>query len=202
MLKNSTVSKRKLEVDTEDGLPKTDGALDKNGIYLFMGDVNDGSIKPIIEWILRENLRTDDQRKEYLQLIVSSNGGNCTACFSLIDIMYGSKIPVHTLGLGMIASCGLLIFMSGAKGHRVITPLTSVLAHQYSWGSYGKHHELVAIRKEEDLMQGRIIKLYKKATGLSEKAIQEKLNCSSDNWLSSEETKKFGLCDEIKDLYK
>ena len=73
------------------------------------------------------------------------------SCFALIDIMKGSRIPIHTVGLGVIASCGLLLFITGEKGKRTLTPNTSILSHQYSWGSYGKEHELFAQVKEFEL---------------------------------------------------
>ena len=44
--------------------------------------------------------------------------------------------------------CGLSIFMSGQKGHRTLTPNTSILSHQWAWGSAGKEHELFATIKE------------------------------------------------------
>jgi ATP-dependent protease ClpP protease subunit len=36
-----------------------------------------------------------------------------SAAFALIDVIRGSAIPVHTIGLGVIASAGLLTFISG-----------------------------------------------------------------------------------------
>ena len=107
-----------------------------NGIYLLMEDITVKSCKEAIHWILEENLR--EKKKPFLQMMINSPGGDVSACFSLIDTMKGSKIPVRTIGLGLIASCGLLLFISGEKGHRTLTPNTSILSHQWSWGSHGK----------------------------------------------------------------
>ena len=65
--------------------------------------------------------------------------------------------------------------MSGAKGKRIITPNTSILSHQYSWGSTGKEHELFARVREFELSSERMMQHYKKCTGLSEKKIREVL---------------------------
>ena len=46
--------------------------------------------------------------------------------FALIDTMKGSAIPIKTVGLGLIASCGIPTFMSGTKGRRIITSNTSI----------------------------------------------------------------------------
>ena len=105
------------------------------GHYIFMGDVDQDTMKPIIEWILSENFKTEN-RKTLLTLAICSPGGDLNACFALVDVIKGSSIPIRTIGMGMIASCGLLLFISGEKGKRVLTPNTSILSHQYSWGKY------------------------------------------------------------------
>jgi ATP-dependent Clp protease protease subunit len=122
------------------------------------------------------------------------------AAFAVIDTMRGSKIPVHTIGLGQIASAGLLIFISGVKGNRVLTPNTSILSHQYTWGAFGKEHELFATVKEFDLTTKRLIAHYKKCTGMNEAQIREVLLPPHDVWLDAQESKKLGLCDLVKDL--
>jgi ATP-dependent Clp protease, protease subunit len=71
------------------------------------------------------------------------------------------QFPIRTIGLGQIASAGLLIFASGSKGQRILTPNTSILSHQYSWGAFGKEHELFATVKEFDLTTKRMIAHYK-----------------------------------------
>jgi ATP-dependent Clp protease, protease subunit len=177
---------------------KKNGNLKENGTYLFMEEVTEASCKGAIEWILEENFR--EERKPFLHLIINSPGGSCDACFALVDIMRGSSIPVRTTGLGMIASCGFIIFITGAKGHRVLTPNTSILSHQYSWGSWGKHHELVADRVEQDRLHEKIINHYKKCLNLPKKVIEEKLLPEKDVWLSASEALKLNVCDKVKDL--
>jgi ATP-dependent Clp protease protease subunit len=115
--------------------------------------------------------------------------------------MKGSKIPIHTIGLGMIASCGVVTFMAGAKGHRYLTPNTSILSHQYSWGSHGKEHELFAVVREFELSTERMIEHYKKCTGMSEKKIRQVLLPPEDIWLSADEAIKYGIADKIKKVY-
>jgi ATP-dependent Clp protease protease subunit len=170
------------------------------GHHVFMGEVTQETMKPLIDWIISENYNKDKKKKE-LTLGICSPGGDLNACFALVDIMKGSKIPIRTIGMGMIASCGLLMFISGEKGRRVLTPNTSILSHQFSWGSFGKEHELFAAVKEFDLTTQRMIDHYKKCTGLSEKDIREYLLPPQDVWLSAKEAKKLGLCDSIQSTY-
>ena len=170
----------------------------KKGISIFMGDVKSETISPIVDWILAANLSKKPHKE--LTLGICSPGGDLNACFALLDVMMGSKIPIRTIGMGMIASCGLLMFITGTKGKRILTPNTSILSHQYTWGSYGKEHELFATVKEFELTTERMINHYKKCTGLSDKAIREKLLPPHDVWLDANQAKRLGICDRIQEM--
>ena len=184
--------------EKESGAEDKDELLDK-GIKIFMGDVNMKTMEPLIEWILAANLSWKKSKKE-LTLGICSPGGDLNACFALIDVMKGSRIPIRTIGMGMIASCGLLMFITGTKGKRILTPNTSILSHQYSWGSYGKEHELFATVREYELTTERMVNHYKKCTGLKDGKIREKLLPPSDVWLDAKEAKELGICDQIQEM--
>ena len=143
----------------------------------------------------------DSERPKELTLIINSPGGDVHAAFALIDTMKASGIPIKTVGLGIIASCGILTFMAGTKGKRILTPNTSILSHQYSWGSGGKEHELFARVREFELSSERMVEHYKKCTGMSEKKIREVLLPAKDVWLSAKEAVKYGIADKIKEVY-
>lgn len=182
---------------------KDDSELLKDaGIYVFMDDVTSESIKPVVEWILVENHVVKKKRKELL-LMICSDGGSLSDAFALIDVMRSSKIPVKTIGLGSIASAGLCIFIAGEPGRRVLTPNTSILSHQYSWGNEGaKAHELFSQMKEYELIFDRMVNLYRGATNLSDEEIKKNLLPESDVWLSAEEALRLNICDYISDMKK
>jgi ATP-dependent Clp protease protease subunit len=173
-------------------------SLRENGIYVFMDEVNHETIKPVIEWLLYENYVTQHKKKELL-LMICSEGGDLSSCFALIDTMRASRIPIKTVGLGLIASCGLLIFISGTRGRRVLTPNTSILSHQFSSATEGKSHELFATMREFELINRRILEHYKTCTGLDEDTIRTKLLPAQDVWLDHEAALGLNLCDEISD---
>ena len=75
--------------------------LYKLGIYLFMDTVKSDSCKDAIEFVLKQN--AEKKRKKKLQFMICSPGGQRPECFALIDIMKGSRISIHTVGLGCIA---------------------------------------------------------------------------------------------------
>jgi len=164
-----------------------------------MGDVDTENIKPIVEWILHENYVSKKKKKELL-LMVCSEGGDVGAAFALIDVMKSSNIFIKTVGLGQIASAGLLIFLAGSPGRRILTPNTSILSHQFSWGSDGKAHELFATMKEFELTQKRMLLHYVECTGLDEDEIRRTLLPPHDVWLSAEEALALHVCDAISEL--
>ena len=177
----------------------TQPSVEECGIFLLMDEISDSTCKDVISFIISKNLVKPYPK--YLQLVINSGGGDLQAAFALIDTMKGSAIPVRTVGLGCVASAAVLIFISGDKGHRVLTPNTSILSHQFSWGTYGKEHELFATVKEYELTTKRMINHYKKCTGLSEKKIREFLLPAQDVWMGATEAKKLGLCDSVKTVY-
>jgi ATP-dependent Clp protease protease subunit len=170
--------------------------LKESGVFILTGTIDEESTADAIEFILEANL---NKAHKSLTLVINSGGGEVYSGFALIDVMQGSKIPVHTTGLGMIASMGLSIFMAGAKGHRVLTPNTMIMSHQFSAWTFGKEHELLATQKELDLLSKNLIAHYKRHTGIkSDAQVRAKLLPASDVWLTAAEAKKLGICDHVK----
>lgn len=182
--------------------PKKPGEiLWENGVLFMDKEFNQENCMPLVKMIMEYNMMPEEQRPEVIRLYINSPGGHVHSAFHLIDTIKQSKIPVHTYGMGMIASCGVLLMMSGEKGHRYITQNTSVMSHQYAWGSSGKEHELFAVIKEFELSTERMIEHYKKCTGKNETYIRKHLLPESDQWLTAEETVKHGIADKIIQTY-
>jgi len=174
-------------------------ALMDHGMYVLMADIDSESVRPVIEWILHENHVRKRRRKEIL-LMICSDGGNLSDAFALIDVMRSSTVPIKTVGLGSIASCGLLVFLAGTRGRRILTPNTSILSHQFSWGSEGKAHELFATVKEFELTQRRMVDHYRTSTGLDDDVIRQVLLPPQDVYLSAEEALQYHICDLVANL--
>jgi ATP-dependent Clp protease protease subunit len=186
------------ELETES---TTSQDLQAAGMYVFMGEVSAENVQPIVEWILMENF-VNKKRKKELLLMICSEGGDMSAAFALIDVMHSSSIPIKTVGLGQIASAGLMIFLAGEKGRRVLTPNTSILSHQFSWGSEGKSHELFATVKEFELTQQRMVRHYQQCTGLELDQIRTALLPPHDVYLTAEEALALNVCDAISQVQR
>jgi ATP-dependent protease ClpP protease subunit len=172
-----------------------------SNIYCLYGEVNVEEAKEITEWILYNNYLPETEKPEVLTLIVNSDGGDLFAAWTIIDMMKGSGIPVHTIGTGMIASAGVFIVMSGENGYRTLSESCSIMSHQFSAGSGAdKYHELKAVQKEYEYTHERLVKHIKKCTGLTKRVINKELMSASDIWLTAEEAIELNLADNIQFL--
>lgn len=173
--------------------------LKDHGVYLFNSPITQESVGDAIEYILELNADRDIDWKK-ITMFINSSGGFVTDGFALIDIMYGSRIPIHTVGIGMIASMGLQIFLAGHKGTRTLTTNCMILSHQFSGEESGKQHELIAARDEVDQIGEMIMRHYVRTTGLSEEEVKKYLLPPQDIWLTADRAKELGVCDIVKDL--
>jgi ATP-dependent Clp protease protease subunit len=90
-----------------------------------------------------------------------------------------------------------MIFLTGTPGRRVLTPNTSILSHQFSWGSEGKSHELFATVKEFELTQQRMVAHYQLCTGLELEQIKTALLPPHDVYLTAQEALALNVCDAV-----
>lgn len=172
--------------------------VSEHGIIFVSGEITGATAESVCKEIIEFNLQGEVER---IQMIVNSCGGSCTDGFAIIDIMEWSRIPVYTTGIGMIASMGLLIFMTGQAGRRVITPRTSILSHRFAGMTLGNHSQLLAGRKEQDLLHDRIIDHYLRYSKIKDRVeLESYLLRDVDTWLSGEEAVRFGVADIIEPL--
>ena len=198
--KKKSKKSKKVKVTSAPPQLQAPGSYIRESGVLFLTDkFNQENVMPLVAQIIEYNLMPEELCPENITLVINSPGGSVHSAFHLIDAMMMSEIPVNTIGHGLVASCGVLTIMAGK--HRMLTHNTSVMSHQYSWGSQGKEHELHAKIKEFDMAGDRMVNHYKKFTKKSEKYIRKHLLHATDEWLTPEECLKHGLVDEVINTY-
>jgi ATP-dependent Clp protease, protease subunit len=176
---------------------KEKGLKDYGVIYLS-GEIDDRASEIVCKEIIESNI---SGKPDHIQMIINSPGGSCPAGFAIVDIMEWSRLPIYTTGIGMIASMGLLVFMTGFRGRRIITPRTSILSHRFSAMTWGNHSQLIASRKEQDLEHARIVEHYLRCSKIDSKEELEKyLLRDVDTWLTPEEATQFGIADLVEPM--
>ena len=174
-------------------------SLTNLGAYMLFEEIHEDSSLRLCEYLLKANMICDP--RDTLTLFINSPGGSVTDGWAIIDVMESSRVDIQTVALGCIASMGVLIFVAGTKGKRVMAPKTAVMTHQFSTAFYGKQHELIAARKFHDTLEQQFIAHFLRHTKMTEKQIREFLLKPSDTWLTAEECLKLGICDEIRNPF-
>ena len=170
-----------------------------DGVLHLTTKFDNKEIMPLVQAIIDYNKRPEDKRPEVIHLYINSGGGEVAACLHLIDVMKQSDIPVHTYGMGLVASCAFMTLMAGKK--RYATQNTLLMSHQYSGGYGGKEHELEASQVRMSIISKQLLRHYKKCTGKTEKYIRTHLLPKSDVWLTAADCVEHGVIDEVLTTY-
>lgn len=164
-------------------------------MMLLFGGIDDRQAGAIVSWILSANCSPTPPKE--LILVINSPGGSLHSAFAIIEAMRGSSIPIKTVALGQICSAGLLVFMNGHKGKRLVTPTCSIMSHQFSTANGGTYHELTNVQKEMHQTHKRLLNVYVECTGKSEQYVMKHLLSPHDSWLTPQEAIKHKLADKI-----
>lgn len=183
--------------------PKQPGEYSKDNGVLFMDkEFNQDNCMPLVKMIIEYNLMPKDKAPNTIHLYINSPGGMVDSCMHLIDTIKQSRIPVHTYGMGSIASCGVMLMMSGVKGHRYLTQNTAVMSHEFSGGQKGQYHDMLDSKKHMDWTNEKLLEHYIKCTGKSKTYIRKHLLApKTDHWLTPEEAVKHGIADKVITTY-
>ena len=183
--------------------PKQPGEYSKdNGVLFMYKEFNQDNCMPLVKMIIEYNLMPKDKAPNTIHLYINSPGGLVDSCMHLIDTIKQSRIPVYTYGMGSIASCGVMLMMSGVKGHRYLTHNTAVMSHEFSGGQKGQYHDMLDSKKHMDWTNEKLLEHYIKCTGKTKTYIRKHLLApKTDHWLTPEEAVKHGIADKVITTY-
>jgi ATP-dependent Clp protease protease subunit len=139
-------------------------------------------------------LESEDPDKP-VNFYINSPGGSVTAGMSIYDTMQFIKCPVHTIVLGQAASMGSLLATAGEKGHRYILPNARHMIHQPLGGASGQATDVEIQARELLRWKTVLTNIYARHTGLDADAL--KADMERDNFMTSEESVKYGLADQV-----
>ncbi len=139
-------------------------------------------------------LQAEDPDKE-VSIYVNSPGGSVTAGLAIYDTMQHIKPPVSTICVGLAASIGAVILTGGTKGRRYCLPNAKTLIHQPLGGVQGQATEVEIAAREILRTKELINKILGKHTGQPADRIAR--DTERDYWMSADESKAYGLIDEI-----
>lgn len=160
---------------------------------IFLGTAIDDYVSSLIIAQLLF-LEADDPKKD-IYMYINSPGGVITSGFGIIDTMNYIKPDIATICVGQAASMAAMILSSGTKGKRSALENSRIMIHQPLGGVQGQATDIEIHTKEILFLKDRLNNILSKNTGQTVKSIEKDTN--RDNFMSAEESIKYGLIDEI-----
>jgi ATP-dependent Clp protease protease subunit len=166
----------------------------KDRIIMLGTPINDDVANIVIAQMFF--LEADNPDKD-INLYINSPGGGVSAGLAIYDIMQFVKCDVATFCIGMAASMGSLLLAAGAKGKRYVLPHARVMIHQphIMGGLSGQASDIEIHAREMINSKRRLTEIYATHTGKDYDFLNNAMD--RDYFLSAEESKDFGLVDEV-----
>ena len=164
----------------------------KERLIFLVGPVDDLTANVVVAQLLF--LEAENPDKD-ISLYINSPGGSVTAGMAIYDTMQFIKPDISTLCIGQAASMGALLLTAGAEGKRFCLPNSRVMIHQPLGGFQGQASDIEIHAKEILFLKNKLNSILSKHTKQSIKKIAE--DTDRDNFMSSDESAKYGLIDQV-----
>ena len=164
----------------------------KERVIFLVGPVNDQTANLVVAQLLF--LESENPDKD-ISLYINSPGGSVSAGLAIFDTMNFIKPDVSTLCIGMAASMGAFLLAAGQKGKRFALPNSKVMIHQPLGGTQGQATEIEIAAREILKTREQLNKITAERTGQPLEKIN--LDTERDFYLSAEETKEYGIVDQV-----
>jgi ATP-dependent Clp protease protease subunit len=164
----------------------------KERVVFLVGPVTEMTANLIVAQLLF--LESENPEKD-ISFYINSPGGSVSAGLAVYDTMQFIKPDVSTLCVGQAASMGAFLLAAGAKGKRFALPNSRVMIHQPMGGFQGQASDIEIHAREILYLRGRLNELMAKHTGQKVETIER--DTDRDNFLSAEESVKYGLVDKV-----
>lgn len=160
---------------------------------VFLGTpINDDVANSIIAQLLF--LEKEDAKKD-ITLYVNSPGGQVSSTLAMYDTMQYVQPDISTVCLGMAASGGAIILMSGAPGKRFALEHSEIMIHQPLGGTEGQATD-IAIHADHIIKTKNLLnEMIAKHTGKPVEKVTS--DTERDKFLSAKEALEYGLIDRI-----
>jgi len=164
----------------------------KDRIIILSDEVNDVTASLIVAQMLF--LESEDPDKD-IQFYINSPGGSITAGMAIYDTMQYIKPDVSTICVGMAASMGAFLLLSGEKGKRFALPNSEIMIHQPLGGMKGQAADIKIHADRIIKIRDTLNKIISEKTGQPIAKVQQ--DTDRDNFMTAEEAKTYGIIDDI-----
>ncbi|OBT16025.1 ATP-dependent Clp endopeptidase, proteolytic subunit ClpP [Vibrio sp. UCD-FRSSP16_10] len=164
----------------------------KERIIFLTGQVEDHMANLVVAQLLF--LESENPEKDIF-LYINSPGGSVTAGMSIYDTMQYIKPNVSTVCMGQACSMGAFLLAGGAPGKRFALPSSRVMIHQPLGGFQGQASDIQIHAQEILTIKNKLNTLLAEHTGQPMEVIER--DTDRDNFMSAEDSVKYGLVDSV-----
>lgn len=164
----------------------------KDRIIFLTGEVNDVMADLVVAQLLF--LESEDPDKD-IQVYINSPGGSVSAGFAIYDTMQYIKCDVSTICVGMAASMGAMLLLSGTKGKRFALPNSEIMIHQPLGGASGQASDIMIHAEKIIEIRKRLNKIISERTGQDLEKVEK--DTDRDYFLSAKKAMDYGIVDKV-----
>lgn len=164
----------------------------KDRVIFLTGQVEDHMANLIVAQMLF--LESENPEKD-INLYINSPGGVVTAGMAIYDTMQFIKSDVRTICTGQACSMGAFLLNAGTAGKRCSLPNSRIMIHQPLGGYQGQATDIEIHAKETLRIKEDLTRIMAFHSGQDIEVL--KRDMERDNFKSAEESKAYGLIDQI-----
>lgn len=161
----------------------------------------EGEITPeaACEFIKKIMILNAEDASKPIDVLINSPGGEINSGMLIYDVIQASKAPIRMFCIGRAYSMGAVLFACGNHGRYMLSH-SELMLHEPLLGNRvgGNSSSIKSISESLLETKRKMNQILSKHTGKSEEEVEKAT--SYDHYYSPEESKEFGLCDQIVDF--
>lgn len=162
------IGKMKMEQPASDDFYFKQRNIRRQGNQIYFYDYVDEETQMIFTNLIKEATRDiltehvgdiiEGRLNEFITVHLNSPGGRADCGLALYDFIKTSKIPINCIVEGSCDSAATLIFL--ASHHREMTPNSTFMMHQCSWGAYGQNRLMQDLALNAEKLMAKLRRIY------------------------------------------
>ncbi len=166
--------------------------LMKDRIILLSGEIDDAMASTVVAQLLFLEMQDPDAD---INLYINSPGGSVTAGMAIYDTMRYIRPKIRTVCVGLAASMGAFLLMSGTKGMRTALPNAEVMIHQPLGGARGQATDVQIHAEWLVRTKQKMIAMMAEMTGQPLEKVAA--DCERDYFMTADEALAYHIIDEV-----
>lgn len=139
-------------------------------------------------------LESADSKRD-IQIYVNSPGGSVYAGLGIYDTMQYIGPDVATICTGMAASMAAVLMCAGTKGKRTALKHARIMIHQPLGGAEGQASDIEITAREIQKLKKELYEIISVHSGKPYDDVWR--DSDRDFWMTAEESKAYGMIDEV-----